>query len=173
MKFNSLRKAILICAILGVSQWAIASSTTTASTATASVAQASVQPSFMYVVYAHQGEIKHKKGNQSVLMLDRSDLDEVIEFSDRPERIVRYITGKDLLGAWDSGDNSFLVDPPNAVLSANGMRPVIVELQRIKANGNQMIFVLKSDKKLPISDLKDVTLTIDINFCPSTNPNNC
>jgi hypothetical protein len=38
-------------------------------------------------------------------------------FSDRPERIVGHLTAKQFVESWGHGENSFLVDPPNAVLS--------------------------------------------------------
>jgi len=41
-------------------------------------------------------------------------------FSDRPERIVGHLTTKQFVEGWDHGENSFLEDPPNAVLSFLG-----------------------------------------------------
>jgi hypothetical protein len=38
-------------------------------------------------------------------------------FSDRPERIVGHLTNKQFVEGWGHGENSFLEDPPNAVLS--------------------------------------------------------
>ena len=38
-------------------------------------------------------------------------------FSDRPERIVGHLTTKQFIDGWGHGENSFLDDPPNAVLS--------------------------------------------------------
>lgn len=38
-------------------------------------------------------------------------------FSDRPERIVGHLTSAQFVEGWGDGDNSFLEDPPNAVLS--------------------------------------------------------
>ena len=40
-----------------------------------------------------------------------------IYFSDRPERIVGHLTTHRFLQWWSEGDDSFAVDPPNAVLS--------------------------------------------------------
>ena len=42
---------------------------------------------------------------------------EVLYFSDRPERIVGRESLAEFLDAWDEGENSFAVTPPNAVLS--------------------------------------------------------
>jgi hypothetical protein len=38
-------------------------------------------------------------------------------FSDRPERIVGHLTNSQFVDGWGHGENSFLDDPPNAVLS--------------------------------------------------------
>ena len=40
-----------------------------------------------------------------------------IYFSDRPERIVGHLTTHRFLRWWNEGDDSFAVDPPNAVLA--------------------------------------------------------
>ena len=41
-------------------------------------------------------------------------------FSDRPERIVGHLTTEQFVDGWGHGENSFLEDPPNAVLSFLG-----------------------------------------------------
>jgi hypothetical protein len=38
-------------------------------------------------------------------------------FSDRPERVVGHLTTEQFVDGWGHGENSFLEDPPNAVLS--------------------------------------------------------
>jgi hypothetical protein len=38
-------------------------------------------------------------------------------FSDRPDRIVGHLTTEQFVEGWGHGENSFLDDPPNAVLS--------------------------------------------------------
>ncbi len=38
-------------------------------------------------------------------------------FSDRPQRIVGHMSTADFVDLWSEGDNSFQVDPPNAVLA--------------------------------------------------------
>ena len=40
-----------------------------------------------------------------------------IYFSDRPQRIVGHLTTHRFLQWWSEGDDSFAVDPPNAVLA--------------------------------------------------------
>ncbi len=38
-------------------------------------------------------------------------------FSDRPQRVVGHLTAKQFVEEWGKGENSFAVDPPNAVIS--------------------------------------------------------
>jgi hypothetical protein len=38
-------------------------------------------------------------------------------FSDRPQRVVGHLTTQQFVDEWDKGENSFAVDPPNAVIS--------------------------------------------------------
>jgi hypothetical protein len=38
-------------------------------------------------------------------------------FSDRPQRVVGHLTAQQFVDEWDKGENSFAVDPPNAVIS--------------------------------------------------------
>jgi len=47
-------------------------------------------------------------------------LPNTIYFSDRPERIVGHITTDMFLQWWSEGDDSYAVDPPNAVLAWGG-----------------------------------------------------
>ena len=38
-------------------------------------------------------------------------------FSDRPQRVVGHLSSQQFVDLWSEGDNSFAVDPPNAVIS--------------------------------------------------------
>jgi len=38
-------------------------------------------------------------------------------FSDRPQRVVGHLTSKKFVDQWGEGEDSFAVDPPNAVIS--------------------------------------------------------
>jgi hypothetical protein len=38
-------------------------------------------------------------------------------FSDRPQRVVGHLTSKQFVDLWGEGENSFAVDPPNAVIA--------------------------------------------------------
>jgi hypothetical protein len=38
-------------------------------------------------------------------------------FSDRPQRVVGHLSAQQFVAEWGKGENSFAVDPPNAVIS--------------------------------------------------------
>ena len=119
-------------------------------------------PSFLFVVSAKKGQIKKNKDGGYTLEIDKSDLNHVIQFSDRPNRIVQDITAKDLKNLWTKGTDSFAVDPPNASLSASNQKPIIVDLLGMKMNGDSVEFRLKGIKsKLSPSNLATVVMTVD------------
>ncbi len=129
-------------------------------------------PSFLFVIDAKQGEITKDKNGQFHLVLKHADMNHVIMFSDRPNRIVKYIKGERLQSMWKEGKDSFEKVPPNAVLSGTGIKTQIVIL-----NG---IHVTKDAVSLPISvrenetefigrlqtptAIQSATLTIDVSW---------
>ena len=84
-------------------------------------------PSFLFVVSAKKALLSYKNGKHT-LTIKKDDLDKVIEFSDRPYRIVERISSAELQALWPEGKNSFEKDPPNAVLSGANKKPSIVIL---------------------------------------------
>jgi hypothetical protein len=50
-------------------------------------------------------------------MVLRSVTPSTLYFSDRPQRVVGHLTTSEFVGYWDDGDDSFAIDPPNAVLA--------------------------------------------------------
>ena len=128
-------------------------------------------PSFLFVVQAKKGEIKKNKAGHYELILNKADVNHVIMFSDRPYRIVKHITGKNLAADWSVGSNSFKVDPPNAVLSANGMKAEIIILSSMQVKGQHIIFGLHGTprniyKNTGLLHMNQLTLTIDDGTCP-------
>jgi hypothetical protein len=63
-------------------------------------------------------------------------------FSDRPERVVGHMTTEQFVGEWSEGPDSFLADPPNAVLSfadASGeMEDAVVILRAPSLEGDSL-----------------------------------
>ena len=133
-------------------------------------------PSFLFVVQAKQAVMKPVKDDPYrytlSMILSDDNLSKVISFSDRPYRIVELMTAKQLHDLWSEGKNSFKVDPPNAVLSAQGFDAEIVILEDQTIEDNVMTFTLKIDSNKvnaenPDADLldgeplKSAVLTID------------
>ena len=100
--------------------------------------------SFLFVLQSQQGLLSPIAGHRGYfhLTLRYQDTNRVIAFSDRPYRIVRYLTAKQLQSAWGFGKNSFAADPPNAVLSADGYPAQIVVLQGMVLTPHSVSFVV-------------------------------
>jgi hypothetical protein len=66
-------------------------------------------------------------------------------FSDRPERIVGHLTAAQFVDGWGDGENSFLEDPPNAVLSSLAAadetpEDVVVTLTNPRLEGEELTY---------------------------------
>jgi hypothetical protein len=80
-----------------------------------------------------------------------------IYFADRPKREVGHMTTSRFVDLWGEGDNSFAVDPPNAVLSfaePSDRTPeeVVVTISEPRLNGDSLSYdVTVLDGTLPVS----------------------
>ena len=87
-------------------------------------------------------------------------------FSDRPERVVGHMTTEQFVDQWSEGPNSFLEDPPNAVLSYVGMgedlpSDAVVVLRDPVVSGNSLRYSIEVlDGTVPATS-GAVTLFID------------
>ena len=87
-------------------------------------------------------------------------------FSDRPERVVGHMTTEQFLEQWSDGPNSFLEDPPNAVLSYVGTgedipADAVVVLRDPVASGSTLSYSIEVlDGTVPAAS-GAVTLFID------------
>ena len=73
------------------------------------------EPKFFAIQHAQSGSIS--KINETAYTLELNDVsDKTILFSDRPDRIVTFISISDFIGNWSVGVDSYSVDAPNAVL---------------------------------------------------------
>ena len=106
------------------------------------------------------------------MKLTDENVGKIIAFIDRPYRIVKTITAKQLQDMWGEVKNSFKADPPNAVLSANGFDARIVFLESMIINKELLTYTLvqtdPSIAPLKGGQLKDVVVTIDA--CDGTAP---
>jgi hypothetical protein len=68
-------------------------------------------------------------------------------FSDRPERIVGHMTNKQFIDQWAEGEDSFEVDPPNAVLSfpdeLGQLEDAVVILSSPSLKGDSLKYTVK------------------------------
>jgi hypothetical protein len=130
--------------------------------------------SWLFVVSAGEGKVKKSKTEgEYVLQFDVPAVNQVTMFSDRPNRLVRVISGQALKTKWSHGLDSFHKDPPNAVLSASNMEPVVVTLMATKVKGSHIVYrfkVVKGDEQVPLKEnLSKVVLTIDDSTAQVTN----
>ena len=126
-------------------------------------------PSFLFVVSAKKALLSYKDGKHT-LTIKKDDLDKVIEFSDRPYRIVEKISIADLQALWPEGKNSFEKDPPNAVLSGANRKPSIVILTGMESTKDSIKyhFSISQNDIAPSQalnkryiDIQSIVLTID------------
>ncbi len=172
MNITSLLTAVGLT--LALSLGAIASSAIAApsgQSASATVSDDNKKPaSFLFVVQAKEAELKpvDDDPHRHTLTMQLNDDNDgnIIEFSDRPYRIVKMITAKQLQELWGEGKNSFKADPPNAVLSANGFDARIVILESMTRDDGQLTYTLvqtdRSISSLQESALKNLVMTIDV-----------
>jgi len=126
-------------------------------------------PSFLFVVQAKEAELKPVDNDPHrytlTMQLNDDNVGNIIEFSDRPERIVNMMKAKQLQDLWGEGENSFKADPPNAVLSASGFDARIVILKSLTIDDGQLTYTLVQTDPSPPSlkggQLKDAVVTID------------
>lgn len=72
-------------------------------------------PKFLAIQHAQSGSIS--KINDTAYTLELKNISKkTILFSDRPDRIVTFISTSDFIGNWSAGLDSFAKDAPNAVL---------------------------------------------------------
>ena len=164
----SLKKiGLLLSLVFGVLLLSSCGKDTTKSTHTDPAANEKKAPSFLFVIQAKQGKIETKNG-KTYLVLQHADVNHVIMFSDRPNRIVKTITGNDLQKLWKVGNDSFEKDPPNAVLSSAGQKAQIVILNGITVTDNtvKLAISVSEDEKKAIgqsvaADSSGLTLVVD------------
>lgn len=102
---------------------------------------------FLFIQHGESGSIS--KVNSTTYSLQLNDLaDNIVLFSDRPERIVDTQSIQEFIGNWTEGEDSFKIDPPNAALTFleddnQKLDTLVVELYDIEYDSTQN--VLKYD----------------------------
>ena len=123
-------------------------------------------PSYLFVLQAEKGTLKSLgKDGLFKLTLKHTDVNNVIEFSDRPYRMVKYITADQLKNSWNKGTNSFESDPPNAVLMAKGHKAQIIVLKGMTVTNDNVSFQVHltsySIGSLENGNLENISLLTD------------
>ena len=130
-------------------------------------------PSFLFVLQAKEATFAPVKGKVHLYTLTMKLTDDnvgnIIAFSDRPYRIVTYMTVKQLQQLWGEGTNSFKTDPPNAVLSAEGVDASIVIIEGYEITEGQLVLMLvvEAHSRAPSSAVyRSIGLVIDTTKYP-------
>ena len=92
-------------------------------------------------------------------------MNQVIAFSDRPNRILKDITGSVLVKLWPEGKNSFKKDPPNAVISADNLKSqiVVIHADELKQGAYHLHISGLTKGAIDRGLLLNLTVTIDSN----------
>ena len=93
---------------------------------------------------------------------------DIFAFSDRPNREHKYISGGEFASYWNDYDdeNSFKIDPPNAVLTwvdADGVSEVEVVITDANFDGNNVIYTIENTTITANQSFEDVSLFVDAN----------
>ena len=93
---------------------------------------------------------------------------DIFAFTDRPNREYKYISGDEFASYWNDYDdeNSFKLDPPNAVLTwvdEDGVEEVEVVITDAHFDGTNMIYTIENTTITANQTFDDVSLFIDGN----------
>ena len=94
--------------------------------------------------------------------------EDIFAFTDRPNREFKYISGDEFASYWNDYDdeNSFKLDPPNAVLTwvdADGVSEVEVVITDGDFDGNNVIYTIENTSITANQSFEDVSLFVDGN----------
>jgi hypothetical protein len=107
---------------------------------TAGVADDSAQTAdFLFVQTAQSVSFNESSNELTLVGVSNTTL----FFTDRPERIAGNMTTESFIPFWNTGQDSFLSDPPNAdvsLLEGNKLTQVVVELQDPALNGDNLTY---------------------------------
>ena len=93
---------------------------------------------------------------------------EIFAFTDRPNREYKYISGDEFASYWNDYDdeNSFKLDPPNAVLTwvdEDGVEEVEVVITDADFDGTNIIYTIENTTITANQSFEDVSLFVDGN----------
>ncbi|MGD1837225.1 MAG: hypothetical protein ACPKPY_04110 [Nitrososphaeraceae archaeon] len=126
-------------------------------------------PKFFAIQHAPSGTISEI--NETAYSLELNDVSEkTILFSDRPDRIVTSESTSEFIGNWSSGEDSFGVDPPNAILIIDELEgkqeEIIIELYNpVYEQGSKLKYnfvLLNTTTSIDLINFGTSTLLIDV-----------
>lgn len=94
-----------------------------------------------------------------------------VMFSDRPERIAGHMTTARFVPFWSEGEESFLLDPPNATLSFlenREMEDVVLVLQEPELVGEDLSYQVRVLEGMLPAEAGPASLFIDVIGMPLT-----
>ena len=124
--------------------------------------------SYLFVLQAEHARVEPVEDKSSYhkisMNLKEKNIKKIIEFSDRPYRIVKHMTVIQLEDRWGKGTNSFQDDAPNAVLSAQDVAAQIIVIESIRIKDKMLeLFVYNTDGELDKTRLGNLVIVIDTN----------
>ena len=116
-------------------------------------------------LYVHTA-IEANATNSTTLVIPFTE--DIFAFTDRPNREHKYISGDEFASYWNDYDdeNSFKLDPPNAVLTwvdADGVSEVEVVITDANFDGNNVIYTIENTTITANQSFEDVSLFVDGN----------
>ena len=98
--------------------------------------------------------------------------EDIFAFTDRPNREFKYISGDEFASYWNDydGENSFKLDPPNAVLTwvdADAVEEVEVVITDANFDGDNIIYTIENSSITANQSFEEVSLFVDAGSCPN------
>ena len=98
--------------------------------------------------------------------------EDIFAFTDRPNREFKYISGDEFASYWNDydGENSFKLDPPNAVLTwvdTDGVEEVEVVITDANFDGDNIIYTIENSSITANQSFEEVSLFVDAGSCPN------
>ena len=92
--------------------------------------------------------------------------EDIFAFTDRPNREFKYISGDEFASYWNDYENSFKLDPPNAVLTwvdADAVEEVEVVITDANFDGDNIIYTIENSSITANQSFEEVSLFVDGN----------
>ena len=91
---------------------------------------------------------------------------DIFAFTDRPYRKHLYLNGKKYASLWGTDEtNSFIIDPPNAVLTwvdGDQIKELDVIITNATFNEGNLTYLIKDKFRIPVENIQNVSLFVDL-----------